>query len=535
MLIVAVAAGAAVMLLNTPGRPTPVSAAEACNLMVDTPYDALLTGMTPLVVSRAEIRYSGSDWHIAQTTTDHGGVLLDKSETVVKDRTLYSRDSTPGNAAVYREWRVHGTNASRSVSLPCLDTSSFEDGASSSSDEAHFTSERFLSEEEGAMRNEFWADSTGRPTRARRTLFPPEYDGVTNTETIVIHFTYTGYGEPNIIKAPCASAAPDQADNPAFMRDCVRLVALKDTLRGTATLNWDLDTPIASWTGVTSAGTPQRVTKLILPNSSLNGSIPWELHQLLAITHLNLSGNSLTGEISEDLARLSNLEELRLSGNSLTGCIPITLKSVPTNDLDSLNLLYCQPPAPVGLAAGTAGENSLPLSWTGVANAGKYRVEYSLPNSGGWIVDDDTLTGTSHTVDGLACESEYAFRVSAFGSGTIYAAEWSAPSATVTATTTDCLSPVFEDDPYEFSVAENAAIETEVGIVSAADPQDDTVTYSITDGQRRRAVRHRHWYGSDHGRGCAGLRDHCVSHIDGAGERRYQHVHRDRGDRRDRR
>ena len=77
------------------------------------------------------------------------------------------------------------------------------------------------------MRNEYWADSTGRPTRSRRTFFPPEYDGVSNTETGVIEFTYSGYGEANVIQAPCAGAAPDQADNPALMRDCVELLGLE--------------------------------------------------------------------------------------------------------------------------------------------------------------------------------------------------------------------------------------------------------------------------------------------------------------------
>ena len=47
------------------------------------------------------------------------------------------------------------------------------------------------------------------------------------------------------------SAAPDQADNPALMRDCIELLGLKDTLQGTATLNWSLDTAITSWDGVT--------------------------------------------------------------------------------------------------------------------------------------------------------------------------------------------------------------------------------------------------------------------------------------------
>ena len=183
-----IAAGVAILLrcssgrncgvaAERPRREHPDSAAEACNFM-DTPYDALLTGATPLGEARAEIRYSGSDRHRVTTITDHEGVLLGKSEAITKDRTRYSRESTQDNPEVYGEWRVHGTNVPRSSPLPCLDPGSFEQGASGSSDEPHFTSERFLSEEEGAVRNEFWADATGRPTRARRTFFPPEYDGV---------------------------------------------------------------------------------------------------------------------------------------------------------------------------------------------------------------------------------------------------------------------------------------------------------------------------------------------------------------------
>ena len=51
---------------------------------------------------------------------------------------------------------------------------------------------------------------------------------------------------------PCATdgavAAP--ADNPDLVSDCSLLLAVKDTLRGTATtLNWDADTAIADWYG----------------------------------------------------------------------------------------------------------------------------------------------------------------------------------------------------------------------------------------------------------------------------------------------
>ena len=189
--------------------PTPVSAAQACDLM-DTPYDTLATLSAPGEERRVEARDSGPDKHMVRTITNPSGTLIVKIEQIIKDRSMYSRRSAPSNPEVYGEWRVVATDLPRSFPLPCLDASSFEEGASGSSDEPHFTSENFLSEQEGAMRNEFWADSTGRPTRARRTFFPPEYDGVSNTETSVMEFTYSGYGEPNII------AAPAQADNPGL-------------------------------------------------------------------------------------------------------------------------------------------------------------------------------------------------------------------------------------------------------------------------------------------------------------------------------
>ena len=161
---------------------------------------------------------------------------------------------------------------------------------------------------------------------------------------------------------PCGLAVPNQSDNPGLMRDCMTLLAAKDTLRGTGSLNWATGTAIASWDGVTTAGSPTRVTKVELDDEDLTGSIPAGLGSLSALTHLDLSDNSLTGDIPAELGLLHNLEEVRLSGNSLTGCIPLALRDVATHDLSSLSLPYCRPPAPGTPAAGTVGEASVPLT-----------------------------------------------------------------------------------------------------------------------------------------------------------------------------
>ena len=61
------------------------------------------------------------------------------------------------------------------------------------------------------------------------------------------------------------TVVPSPDSNEGLVSDCKALMAGKDTLRGTATLNWDYDLAITSWHGVTVSGSPQRVTGLKLP------------------------------------------------------------------------------------------------------------------------------------------------------------------------------------------------------------------------------------------------------------------------------
>ena len=295
--------------------------------------------------------------------------------------------------------------------------------------------------------------------------------------------TFTPAQPPPALECAVGTAVTDATADRALVHDCEALLASKDTLRGTATLDWSVDSAITGWEGVTVAGTPSRVTKLLLSSESLDGTIPSELGSLFELTHLNLSSNSLTGNIPRELGLLYNLQEIRLSGNSLTGCIPVALKDVLTNDLSSLNLLYCSPPAPTGLAAGTTTETSVSLSWTAVSNTSKYRVEYRPLYSADWVVDDDTLTVTSRAVEGLSCGSEYLFRVSAYGSGTTYAAAWSEPSGYLMSTGGECVPPTFETTSYDFSVPADAELGAVVGNVSATGSlTNDVVTYTITGG-----------------------------------------------------
>ena len=120
-------------------------------------------------------------------------------------------------------------------------------------------------------------------------------------------------------------AVANAADNPGLVSDCEALLAARDILAGTATLDWSASTPIDQWEGVTLAGIPQRVTELVLIENGLTGTIPAELGSLSRLRQLYLYQNRLTGTIPAELGDLGDLQWMSLSANELTGEIPVTL------------------------------------------------------------------------------------------------------------------------------------------------------------------------------------------------------------------
>ena len=163
---------------------------------------------------------------------------------------------------------------------------------------------------------------------------------VTDANQLRQYYTEVGAYAPDVptpAQPPptCGLAVPDQADNPGLMRDCINLLAAKDALRGTATLNWSVDTPISDWDGVRVLGSPGRVTSLVLTSKNLTGTIPPDLARLDALEYLWLNYNRLTGEIPAALGSLASLKNLILSDNLLTGTIPQEL-----GELSGLEVLW---------------------------------------------------------------------------------------------------------------------------------------------------------------------------------------------------
>ncbi len=250
--------------------------------------------------------------------------------------------------------------------------------------------------------------------------------------------TPTPAATPTQVPAPlqvdCGSAVTDTS-NTGLVADCEALLSLKDTLRGTAILNWSSGLAITRWTGVQLGGSPRRVVSVKLQNRGLNGSIPAEIGRLSKLQHLWLYNNTLTGSLPSELGNLADLETLmlsnnRLSGqipetlnnltlsrmwlkrNSFTGCMPANLLNVAGGDAASLNLPVCSgsgQPAPTGTPAATPTPTPTPSSGGSddmtLLTAGHCTAADIASALGGTYTRTDYLPFVQYEHNGLGLES----------------------------------------------------------------------------------------------------------------------------------
>ena len=164
----------------------------------------------------------------------------------------------------------------------------------------------------------------------------------------------------NIVDHDLPPACPNVPSmNTGLLRDCESLLASRDALAGTATLNWSEATPMAAWQGVRLSGDPLRVTALELAAAGLNGRLPSALGSLERLETLRLDGNRLIGPIPPQLGDLKRLENLALAQNQLTGHIPPALGALPR--LASLALGHNDFHAPVPPALRAVEQHDLDI------------------------------------------------------------------------------------------------------------------------------------------------------------------------------
>ena len=146
-------------------------------------------------------------------------------------------------------------------------------------------------------------------------------DEVNETSTVVVNIS---------VVRPCYNGivVENPENNAAMVRDCIALLEGRDTLAGSASLNWSRELSIQSWTGLRFDTNVPGVYGLELNSKGLNGRIPPSLGRLSNLESLYLGVNSLSGSIPPELANISTLYDLRLNHNQLTGSIPTQLGNV---------------------------------------------------------------------------------------------------------------------------------------------------------------------------------------------------------------
>ena len=87
--------------------------------------------------------------------------------------------------------------------------------------------------------------------------------------------------------------------------------------------DWSVNTPIASWGGITLGGTPLRVREVSLKCRKVSGTLSTAFSRLDDLRILEIETMPVSGTIPPDLQHLTNLERLELRILRMTGPIPL--------------------------------------------------------------------------------------------------------------------------------------------------------------------------------------------------------------------
>ena len=108
-------------------------------------------------------------------------------------------------------------------------------------------------------------------------------------------------------QSPCSNGvvvpSPQSNSSRNLVTECNALLALKDTLRGQAPLDWSPSKPIALWEGITLSDSRYAVTSIDLSRKGLDGTLPPGLGRLSRLERLVLHNNALRGPIPPSTGR----------------------------------------------------------------------------------------------------------------------------------------------------------------------------------------------------------------------------------------
>ncbi len=154
-----------------------------------------------------------------------------------------------------------------------------------------------------------------------------------------------------VLATGCTSTPPDEIEFEVTERDA--LVALYESTGGADWIysdGWLSDAELGSWYGV-DTDDQGHVTRIVLNENNLVGSVPSELGALAHLSRLSLQRNGLTGDIPPELGRLAGIDTLDLYVNGLSGAIPQELLGLEEVSLLLLGFNQLSGPIPPGLGS----------------------------------------------------------------------------------------------------------------------------------------------------------------------------------------
>ena len=300
---------------------------------------------------------------------------------------------------------------------------------------------------------------------------------------------------PTCADSTAVGTDPDQG----LVDDCNALLDLKDTLAGTATLNWSRNLAMSSWNGIRLGGSPKRVRYLLVTDEDLDGSIPALLGNLSELRRIDLDENSLTGQIPPQLGNLKKLTHLYLFDNELSGEIPPELGS-----MTALQILYPEDNDLTGQVPEEIG-NLANLTQLVLADN---QLSGPLPDSLGQLANLGHLRLRDNQFTGQIPRSLSALNINHLGlSGNSFTG--CLPTGLDTGGNHDLwrpelralpsCAPIFGDESYAFSVATNSAAGTTVGTTTAtAYETGDSSHLQDYRRERQRPVHHRRHHRRHH-------------------------------------
>ena len=187
---------------STGGTSAEATINQTCGAAQDTDYDTVTTITTPGGTVQITASFSGDDDHHRFRIPAASGTLVAQLEDIRKDGVLYTRETEANDPNTFKAWGSHGSGF-KSDHFVCF---SDEQAASARSRATalpgggqgqHITSTVQNREDNLTETHEFWLDTTGKPTRAMRTITPSGSGSGTAS-----NITYSGFGQPNTITAP---------------------------------------------------------------------------------------------------------------------------------------------------------------------------------------------------------------------------------------------------------------------------------------------------------------------------------------------